>query len=58
MSLPRVAEGAYAVFAHTVKTGLGVDLGRGDPLMSKKLLHLVQRHADIEQNSGDASGEE
>jgi hypothetical protein len=25
--------------------------------MSKKLLHLVQRHAGIEQNSGDAGAQ-
>ena len=33
---------------------LGIDLRRGDPLVPEELLHLVQRHACVQQNGCDA----
>ena len=37
-----------------MQASLRVDLRRADPLVPEELLHLIQRHARIQQNSRDA----
>ena len=45
------------VFAHAAQTRIGVDLGGGDPLVPQKLLHLVQRHAGVQQEGRHAGAQ-
>ena len=41
---------SYVVLAHPLEAGFGVDLGRADPPVPMELLHLIQRHARIQQD--------
>jgi hypothetical protein len=47
-------ESPDVILTHSMQAGLRVDLRRADSLVPEELLHLIQRHARIQQNSRDA----
>jgi hypothetical protein len=47
-------EGLGVRFAESAQTRFGIDLRGGDALVSEELLDMIERHAGIEEDRGDA----
>jgi hypothetical protein len=50
-------EGLDVRFAESAQTRFGIDLRGGDALVSEELLDMIERHAGIEEDRGDAGSQ-